>query len=128
MPTAVTNDIKITVEVSHHGSELLHGEVLHGYAYRITITNHSDYTIQLLRRHWFVNDILVGKHEVEGEGVIGQQPIIEPGLSHTYISGVTIQSNFGTMHGFYLIERVLDGQQFQVKIPLFQLSLPVVAN
>jgi ApaG protein len=128
MPTAVTNDIKITVNVAHHGSEIINGEVLHGYAYRITITNHSDYTIQLLRRHWYVNDIMIGKDEVEGEGVVGLQPIIEPGMSHTYVSGVSIHSNFGIMHGFYLMERVLDGHQFQVKIPLFQLSLPAVAN
>jgi ApaG protein len=128
MPTAVTKDIKISVEVSHQGSELSHGDVFHGYAYRITISNYSDYTIQLLRRHWFVNDIMIGTHEVEGEGVVGQQPIIEPGMSHTYVSGVSIQSNFGTMHGFYVMERVLDGHQFQVKIPLFQLNLPAVSN
>lgn len=127
MPTATTHDIKISVEVSFQGIRPdYHDHKL--YAYRITIENRSEYTIQLLRRHWFVNDVGIGTKEVEGEGVVGQQPILEPGQSHTYISSVMIAGDFGTMHGYYTMERQLDGKLIKVRIPLFQLIAPYKLN
>lgn len=78
MPTAITNDVKIDVEVAYQGRQGSEADSDYVFAYRITITNHGDYTIKLLRRHWFINDLNVAKNEVEGEGV-GLQPVLEPG-------------------------------------------------
>jgi len=127
MPTAKTNDIKIRVEVTYQGVHPDH-PVYKAYAYRITIENNSEYTVQLLRRHWFVNDIGNEAKELEGEGVVGQQPILEPGQLHQYISSVLIEADFGTMHGYYTMERQLDGKQMKVKIPLFTLQAPYRLN
>lgn len=127
MPTAKTNDIKISVEVSYQGIHPDH-TVYKSYAYRITIENNSEYTVQLLRRHWFVNDIGNELKEVEGEGVVGQQPILEPGQSHRYISSVLISSDFGSMYGYYTMERQIDGKLIKVKIPMFTLLAPYRLN
>ena len=127
MPTAKPNEIKIRVEVTYQGVHPDH-PVYKAYAYRITIENNSEYTVQLLRRHWFVNDIGNEAKEIEGEGVVGQQPILEPGQLHQYISSVLIEADFGTMHGYYTMERQLDGKQMKVKIPLFTLQAPYRLN
>jgi ApaG protein len=125
MPTAITNDVKITVEVAYQENQ---SDKDHVFAYRITIHNKGDYTVKLLRRHWFINDLNVAKNEVEGEGVVGLQPLLEPGESHQYVSGCIIQSDMGSMHGTYLMERQLDGKQFKVTIPKFNLIAPFKNN
>lgn len=128
MPIAITHDIKIVVETAYQNNRLNNFEGNHMFAYRITIENQSDFTIRLLRRHWFITDINNVSQEVEGEGVIGQQPIIEPGNSHQYVSGCSIQSDFGKMQGNYLMERQIDGKQFYVEIPEFKLIAPFRLN
>ena len=128
MPIAITRDIKIVVEVAYQNNRLNNFDGNHMFAYRITIENQSDYTIRLLRRHWFITDINNSNQEVEGEGVIGIQPVIEPGNSHQYVSGCSIQSDFGKMHGNYLMERQLDGKKFYVEIPEFKLIAPFRLN
>jgi ApaG protein len=122
MPTATTHDIKISVETAFQ--DIPKKEEANMFAYRITIENHGENTIKLLRRHWYIVDILNEKTEVEGEGVVGLQPIIEPGESHQYVSGCAILSDFGKMFGTYLMEKQLDGKQFEVIIPEFQLIVP----
>jgi ApaG protein len=128
MPTAITNDIKITVETAYQNPRVASVSADHMFAYRITIENHSDYTIKLLRRHWYIIDSLFDKSEVEGEGVVGQQPLLEPGESHQYVSGCAIRSDIGKMYGTYLMEQQLDGKTFEVKIPEFKLIAPFRMN
>ncbi len=120
---AITNEVQVAVETSR--SDGFADE--HVFAYRITITNLGDATVQLLRRHWFIVDSVEQK-EVEGEGVVGQKPILEPGESHEYISGCHLQTETGKMYGTYLFERVVDGYQFKVRIPEFQLIVPFKNN
>jgi ApaG protein len=128
MVTAITNDIKIIVEVEFQQKQP-NGYVMENiFAYRITIENHSDYTIKLLRRHWFINDSTNIKREVEGEGVVGLQPVIEPGNSHQYVSGCNIKSDFGKMYGYYTMEKLIDGKEFKVNIPAFNLIVPYAMN
>ncbi len=128
MPTATTNDIRITVETAYQNNRNYNTNGEHMFAYRITIQNTGDYTIKLLRRHWYITDINVENTEVEGEGVVGLQPVLEPGETHQYVSGCAIQSEFGKMHGTYLMERQIDGKQFKVTIPLFNLIVPYRLN
>lgn len=98
------------------------------FTYRITIENQSEFTIQLMRRHWHIFDAGFAAREVEGEGVVGQQPVIEPGQSHQYVSGCNLKSGIGKMVGTYLMERVVDGAQFRVDIPAFSMVAPLRLN
>jgi ApaG protein len=98
------------------------------FAYRITIENESEYAIKLLRRHWFIFDS-VGEHkEVEGDGVVGKQPVIQPGEHHQYVSGCNLKSEMGTMRGTYQMQRLADGKLFDVVIPEFTLITPEKLN
>ena len=98
------------------------------FAYKITIQNNSEYTVKLLRRHWHIYDSNGVVREVEGEGVVGQQPVLEPGEAHQYVSGCNLKTNIGKMNGTYLFERLMDGKQFQVSIPDFTLIVPYKLN
>lgn len=128
MPTAITNDIRITVETAYQNNRNFNVNGEQMFAYRITIQNDGEYTIKLLRRHWYITDVNFEKTEVEGEGVVGLQPVLEPGETHQYVSGCAIQSEFGKMHGTYLMERQMDGKKFEVKIPEFNLIVPYRLN
>jgi ApaG protein len=90
------------------------------FAYFIRIQNDTPDRVQLLRRHWFIHDGTGDMKEVEGEGVVGQQPFIEPGEGHEYSSYSVIETFVGTMEGTYLMERA-DGEQFTIIIPRFDL-------
>ncbi len=128
METKVTEGIRISVEVFFQPdySQPLSNEFM--FAYRITITNESDYAIKLLRRHWIIIDANGLKREVEGDGVIGQQPVIEPGASHQYVSGSALKTEIGKMYGTYLMQRQFDEVQFNVHIPEFQMIAPYKLN
>jgi ApaG protein len=128
MQIAITNDVKVMVETAYQSDKLDSSENKHMFAYRITILNQGEHTVKLLRRHWHVVDSLDGKSEVEGEGVVGQQPLLEPGEKHQYVSGCLLGSNIGKMYGTYLMERQIDGKLFEVKIPEFIMSTPYLLN
>ncbi len=98
------------------------------FAYRITIENYNSFTIQLLSRHWFINDSNGEKREVEGEGVIGVQPILKQGEQFTYVSGCNLQTEMGKMYGYYIMENLNSKQQFRVPIPAFDLIAPTKMN
>ncbi|MCC3157434.1 Co2+/Mg2+ efflux protein ApaG [Hymenobacter sp. 15J16-1T3B] len=98
------------------------------FAYKIDIRNHSEYTVKLLRRHWHIYDANGVVREVEGEGVVGQQPTLEPGDAHQYVSGCNLKTGIGKMRGTYLMERVADGRTFEVEIPEFTLVVPFRLN
>ena len=128
MISKISEGITISVETYYQPdySNPVNSEFM--FAYRITIQNRGDFTIKLLRRHWYITDVNIEKSEVEGDGVVGVQPVLEPGESHQYVSGCAIQSEFGKMYGTYLMERQIDGKIFEVKIPEFQLIAPFRLN
>lgn len=97
------------------------------FAYRITITNESDMKVQLMRRHWFITEANGSVREVEGEGVVGEQPSIEPGDFHEYTSGAVLELPSGSMRGTYLMHRE-DGTTFDARIPEFDLTMPRVLH
>jgi ApaG protein len=81
-----------------------------------------------MNRHWTIFDSNGTKREVEGEGVVGQQPIIEPGNNHEYVSGCNLKTDIGSMKGSYEMKRIVDGQTFRVNIPEFYLITPFKLN
>jgi len=93
------------------------------FTYTITITNTGDVAAQLLGRHWIITDADHKVQEVKGLGVVGQQPLLQPGESFEYTSGASIPTNVGTMHGTYQM-LAADGKAFDAPIPLFTLSVP----
>jgi ApaG protein len=128
MVTATTEGVKVSVETFYQDeySGLATGE--HVFAYRITIENKCPYDIQLLRRQWHIFDSTNDWREVEGEGVVGEQPIIAPGGMHQYISGCSFHSMMGKMFGTFLMIRVDNRQTFHVTIPEFRMVVPFLLN
>lgn len=128
MVTAITNDIKITVETLYQDEQSDPENEHFMFAYRIEIENLSGYAIQLLSRKWSIFDSNGTVREVEGEGVVGQQPVIEPGTSHAYISGCNLKTELGSMQGHYVMQRLVDETLFNVNIPRFELVVPYKLN
>ncbi len=128
MTTRITEGVKISVETFYQDeySQPLSNEFM--FAYRITIENQGEASIRLVRRHWYIFDSNGTTREVEGEGVVGIQPIIEPGKTHQYVSGSHLKTEIGKMHGTYTMIRVMDGKTFMVNIPEFALIAPFKLN
>jgi ApaG protein len=98
------------------------------FGYKITISNESDATIQLLTRHWRIVDANTDVRFVNGEGVCGLQPILQPGESHAYTSGCMFRTPVGKMEGYYGMRRLPTGDHFEVPIPSFVLATPDLLN
>ena len=124
---AETRGIVVRVSVSYlpEQSEPQRGRWF--WAYHIRIENTGPFTVQLLTRHWIITDGRGARHSVEGEGVVGEQPLIEPGASFDYVSGCPLATSTGSMQGCY---HVMDegGAGFDVAIPKFALIAPAVAE
>jgi len=124
----VTNGVSVSVETFYQPAQSnpLSSEYL--FAYRITIENLSAVPVQLLSRHWYIVDSNGSNREVEGEGVVGEQPIIEPGESYQYVSAANLRSEIGKMFGTYNMVSHYDKKGFTVNIPEFQLIAPFKMN
>ena len=116
--TATTEKITITARpvFLEDQSDILERKFV--FAYYIHIENHGDEAVQLLRRHWFINHAGGRVEEVEGEGVVGKQPTIEPRGMHEYNSFCVLDTFEGTMEGTYLFQRA-NGEYFRAAIPRF---------
>jgi len=97
------------------------------FAYTIKIHNKGETPAQLLTRHWLITDSDGHVQEVHGEGVVGEQPEIQPGETHCYSSGAMIETPVGTMEGKYGM-RSSAGDRFDTPIPVFRLAVPGVLN
>ena len=95
----------------------------YAFAYTITITNEGTIPAKLLRRHWVITDAAEKVQEVRGDGVVGQQPYLMPGVSFEYTSGTILETPVGTMQGSYEM-LADDGTVFDAEIPVFTLSAP----
>ena len=121
MTTQTTSGVKISIE-STYQSEYSNPENEHFmFAYRITIENLSEYTVQLVRRHWNIYDSIGLNKQVDGDGAVGEQPILQPGETHQYVSGCNLKSDMGFMEGYYEMIREIDNSIFHVHIPRFNL-------
>lgn len=97
------------------------------FAYTVTIRNLGRFNVQLLGRYWLITNSNGRQTEVQGEGVIGEQPLILPGNEFHYTSGAILETPIGTMEGHY--EMVAhDGESFRVPVPVFRLAIPTLIN
>ncbi|WP_019990005.1 Co2+/Mg2+ efflux protein ApaG [Rudanella lutea] len=128
MISAVTEGIRVSVKTEYQSDYSSPLQAHYVFTYRITIENASDYTVHLLRRRWTIYDSNGTIREVEGEGVVGQQPVLEPGEVHEYVSGCNLRSSMGKMVGSYLIERIIDGKRLHITIPEFTMVVPFRLN
>ncbi|HYW05939.1 MAG TPA: Co2+/Mg2+ efflux protein ApaG [Longimicrobium sp.] len=119
---AITEGIRITVQPMFLPDHSDPAEPRFVFAYRVRIENVGETAAQLTWRHWYIHDAVAGDSEVEGEGVIGQQPSIEPGGVHEYQSFSVLESPEGHMEGTYEFRRP-DGTLFRASIPRFQLRV-----
>ncbi|EOR95914.1 MULTISPECIES: Co2+/Mg2+ efflux protein ApaG [Arcticibacter] len=128
MVTQTTQGVKISVETTFQPEYSNPENDHYMFVYKINIENLTDYSLQLLSRHWFIFDSNGSHREVDGEGVVGLQPVIEPGSSHEYVSGCNLKTEIGSMKGFYSMKRLADEDVFEVEIPSFQLISPYKLN
>lgn len=128
MISKITEGVRVSIETDYQQEYSSPLQSHYVFTYRILIENYSEHTIRLLRRHWFIFDANGVIREVEGEGVVGVQPTLEPGASHEYVSGCNLKTEMGKMRGTYLMERIVDENQFTVVIPEFMLIAPFKLN
>jgi ApaG protein len=128
MATLITEGVKVSVITEYQKDYSSPSQSHYVFTYKITIENCSSHTVQLLRRHWFICDSNGFMKEVEGEGVVGKKPTLEPGEIHQYVSGCNLRTGIGKMSGTYLMERTIDGKLFKVVIPEFTLIVPFLNN
>lgn len=124
----LTEGVEISVQTRFLPSEssIRHGHYF--FMYEITIENKNGFSVQLLSRHWHINDSNGEYREVKGEGVIGEQPIIEPGQKYSYRSGCNLATEIGRMEGTYTMLRLVDDTEFIARIPAFDFVLPSKLN
>ncbi|MCG8420418.1 MAG: Co2+/Mg2+ efflux protein ApaG [Proteobacteria bacterium] len=120
---AVTEGIRVTVESVYLPDQSEPDDERYVFAYTVTIRNEGTEPAQLRTRHWIITDGRGVVDEVKGDGVVGQQPRLEPGQSFEYTSGCALETPLGTMHGTYQMFRD-DGSMFDAEIAPFTLASP----
>lgn len=128
MVSKISEGIKISVETYYQPdySNPVNYEFM--FAYKITLENHNTFPVKLLSRHWHIYDSNGSVREVEGEGVVGVQPQINPGEHYQYISGCNLRTEMGKMHGTYLMENITNKKTFIATVPAFQMTTPFKLN
>ena len=128
MVKATTQSIEVIVECKYLANQSSPKENLYFFVYFITIINNSQYTVQLLKRHWDITDSNGDKRTVDGDGVVGETPVLEPGEPFQYNSGCNFLTEIGYMKGYYTMKRLVDNVEFKIDIPKFDLVVPAKLN
>ncbi len=128
MNSKISEGVKISVETYYQSeySNPINHEFM--FAYKITIENNNNFPVKLLKRRWHILDSNGITKEIEGEGVVGVQPVISPASSYQYISGCNLKTEIGKMHGNYVLENMNNKKTFNVIIPSFLLEAPFKMN
>lgn len=124
---ALTRQIRVSVKAEYAPARSAPADSQWFFLYTITITNEGPDPVQLVTRHWIITDGTGKVEEVQGPGVVGQQPSLAPGESFTYTSGCPLTTPFGTMQGTYQMVTA-DGEQFDATIAPFTLSEPYTVH
>jgi ApaG protein len=124
---AITNGITVRVAVNFLPEQSRMDAGKWFWVYHIRIENDSDQAMQLLTRHWRITDGRGAVNFVDGPGVVGEQPLLQPSQSHDYVSGCPLTTPMGSMQGHYEFRRA-DGQMIEAAIPFFPLSAPATAS
>ena len=127
MSDTTTNGIRVQVKSRYLPEHSSPREGHYHFAYQITITNVGDETAQLISRHWIITDAEGEVQEVRGPGVVGEQPVLQPGASFEYTSSCPLKTNVGTMHGSYQMVKS-SGESFDARIAPFTLAVPNALN
>jgi len=120
-------EITVTVETEYLPLQSVPAQQQYAFAYHITIENTGDEPAQLIARHWIITDGNQARQEVQGLGVVGQQPFIAPAESYQYTSGAVLETKVGTMSGSYHMVSE-SGDSFEAPIPTFLLAVPNAVN
>ena len=123
MYASTTQQITVTVKTYYLDEQSEPDEGHYVWAYKVRIQNNGGETVQLLARNWRIIDSLGHIQEVQGEGVVGEQPVLEPGDFFEYTSGTPLGTPSGFMAGTYQM-KAGDGKEFDVVIPAFSLDCP----
>ena len=128
MVSLISEGVEVTVESFYQQdySNPMQSEYM--FAYRIAIENHNSFPVKLHRRHWHIFDSNGTYREVEGEGVVGVQPVLSPGEKYQYVSGCNLRTEMGRMHGTYQMENLNNKSFFDVNIPAFEMFVPFKNN
>ncbi len=127
MSEAVTNDIRVEVMSNYSADNSRPLEDNWVFQYTVRITNQGTETVQLISRHWIITDGVGHTEEVQGPGVVGEQPVLAPGESFQYSSWCPLKTPTGGMHGTYQMARA-NGNQFDIEIAPFALKARYTVN
>ena len=123
MYSAITREIRVQVEPIYLDDQSEPDAAQYVWAYRIQIENEGLETVQLLTRYWHITDGMGRVQEVRGAGVVGEQPVLNPGESYEYTSGTPLPTPSGIMKGTYQM-RTPAGEKFDIEVPAFSLDCP----
>jgi ApaG protein len=124
---AITEGVAVTVDSVYLPDQSLPQSGRYAFAYHVRIENVGEAPVQLRSRHWIIVDGEGDRQEVRGDGVVGEQPRLEPGDHFEYTSGCFLKTPHGAMHGTYRMVRV-DGTHFDAAIAPFSLAAPHALN
>jgi ApaG protein len=125
--TDLNDLVYVTTECGYVPQQSNSKENRYVFFYTVTIHNNSSQACQLMSRHWSIQDANRKVEEVYGEGVIGEQPIIQPGELYKYTSGAVLETEIGTMEGrYFMVQKSIEKEvvEFEINIPKFTLSIP----
>jgi len=122
--TAVTRGVRVTIRSFYLADQSEPEEGRHVWAYRVRIANEGRETVQLLKRTWAITDALGRTQHVHGDGVVGEQPVLDPGEAFEYTSGTPLATPSGFMRGMYHMVATATGEAFDATIPPFSLDSP----
>ena len=125
--SALENSIRVSAKVMYLHEQSSAAARRYVFSYTITIENRGSENVQLMTRQWLITDADGRLQEVQGDGVVGEQPVIRPGEAHTYTSGAILETPVGTMEGSYGMVSA-GGVSFDAHIPVFRLAVPGVLN
>lgn len=128
MTSLMSSGVKIDVETFYQSDYFNPKEKEFMFAYRITITNYNPFIIKIIGRKWHIFDGAEGYREVEGNGIVGMQPVISSGEEYQYVSGCNLNDELGAMQGEYIAENLNNKERFSIIIPSFNMEYPAKLN